>query len=259
MQGFNNTSATGGGSYSSTINDNYYSFPSAYETNFNITTSEDFQRLVNDINKPEPMTSTGLRFDQIPSVTGVPTRRQFFGPRKYLSPGNFRTKRNWQDTYKKYRKYSLRKKYGYKRSVRKHRTQKLRQIVSKGKVKRRIKRRRFVPGIESVIKNYLTQKGYPYCLPETVAVFSITGIPNDKDLIFDIHCCPTQDGAFVIEFRRTRGDAYIIAEIFGDLRKLLVSTYDEYESDDDESPVSGGMDVLPLASTQDLSFDHLIK
>jgi hypothetical protein len=207
-------------------------------------------------NTSEPMTSTGLTFDQIPSVTGVPTRRQFFGPRKYLSPGNFRTKRNWQDTYKKYRKYSLRKKYGYKR-----RTQKLRQIVSKGKVKRRIKRRRFVPGIERVIKNYLTQKGYSYLFPPNVAVFSISGIPSHKDLIFDIHCCPTQDSAFVIEFRRTRGDAFIIAKIFGDLRKLLVSSYDEYESDDDESSLSSGTGVVSFVAKQNLSFDFdaLIK
>jgi hypothetical protein len=212
-------------------------------------------------NTSEPMTSTGLTFDQIPSVTGVPITRKFFGPRKYLSPGNFRTKRNWQDTYKKYRKYSLRKKYGNKRSNPKRCVSKLRQIVSKGKVKRRIKRRMFVPGIENVIKNYLKQKGYPYCYPPNVAVFSITGIPNDKDLIFDIHCCPTQDGAFVIEFRRTRGDAFIIAKIFGDLRKLLVSRYDEYESDEDESSLSSGTGVVSFVAKQNLSFDFdaLIK
>ena len=156
----------------------------------------------------------------------------------------------------KYRKNSLRKKYGYKR-----RTQKLRQIVSKGKVKRRIKRRRFVPGIESVIKNYLTQKGYPYCFPPNVAVFSISGIPSDKDLIFDIHCCPTEDSAFVIEFRRTRGNAVIIAEIFHDLRKLLASRFEDNESDD-ENTLSGETHILPLVTNQgygSFNFDALIK
>jgi hypothetical protein len=212
------------------------------------------------------MTSIDLTFDQIPSVIGVRTIRQFFAPRKYLSPAHFLTNTNWGNKYKSCGGYSLRKKYGYKR-----RTQKLRQIVSKGKVKRRIKRRRFVPGIESVIKNYLTQKGYPYCLPETVAVFSISGIPSDKDLIFDIHCCINQDGVFVIEFRRTRGNAFIIAEIFHDLRKLLGSRYDDdEESDDEESddettlpatclPVSGNYNP-PVAGTSSykFNFDDLI-
>jgi hypothetical protein len=208
------------------------------------------------------MTSIGLTLDKIPSVIGVPIIRQFFAPQKYLSPVHFLTNKNWGNTYKSYYKYSLRKKYGYKR-----RTQKLRQIVIKGKVKRRIKRRRFVPGIESVIKNYLKQKGYPYCLPETVAVFSISGIPSDKDLIFDIHCCINQDGVFVIEFRRTRGDAFIIAEIFRDLRKLLGSTYEDDEESDDEAtlpatclPVSGKYNIAPVASTSNykFNFDDLI-
>ena len=182
------------------------------------------------------------------------------GPRKYLSRAHFLTNTNWGNKYKSCGGYSLRKKYGYKR-----RTQKLRQIVSKGKVKRRIKRRKFVPGIESVIKNYLTQNSYPYCYPSNVAVFSIKGIPGDKDLIFDIHCCPTEDGAFVIEFRRTRGDAYIIAEIFGDLRKLLVSRYDDDESDDesdDENTLSSETHILPLVTNQgygSFNFDALIK
>jgi hypothetical protein len=212
------------------------------------------------------MTRTGLTLDEIPSVIGVPIIRQFSDSRKYLSPAHFYTKRKWNDTYKSCGGYSLRKKYGYKR-----RTQKLRQIVSKGKVKRRIKRRRFVPGIESVIKNYLTQKGYPYCLPETVAVFSISGIPSDKDLIFDIHCCINQDGVFVIEFRRTKGDAFIITEIFRDLRKLLGSRYDNDESDDEESddettlpatglPVSGKYNIASVAGTSNykFNFDDLI-
>jgi len=218
------------------------------------------------------MTSTNLTFDQIPSVIGVPPIiRQFLSPRKYLSPAHFYTKRKWGNTYKSYSKYSLRKKYGYKR-----RTQKLRQIVSKGKVKRRIKHRKFVPGIERVIKNYFAQKDYPYCFPPNVAVFSISGIPSDKDLIFDIHICLTQDGSFVIELRRIRGDAVIIANILHDLRKLLGSRFENDESDDDSDdkntlsatglPVYGKYNIASVANTSgynfssgDFNFDTLIE
>jgi hypothetical protein len=97
------------------------------------------------------------------------------------------------------------------------------------------------------------------------------GYSGDKDLIFDIHCCINQDGVFVIEFRRTRGNAFIIAEIFHDLRKLLGSRYDDdEESDDEESddettlpatclPVSGNYNP-PVAGTSSykFNFDDLI-
>jgi hypothetical protein len=51
----------------------------------------------NKASYPLIITHTNLTFDQIPSVTGVPIRRQFYPPRKHLCPGNFVTVIEWEE------------------------------------------------------------------------------------------------------------------------------------------------------------------
>lgn len=75
--------------------------------------------------------------------------------------------------------------------------------------------------IEDVIKRFLESKGIRYSLPITIAVFSVQGVPADLSLEFDIHCCPTETSTYIIEFRRIRGDAFILSKLFFELKALL--------------------------------------
>lgn len=191
-------------------------------TSLSFSNPQEF-RLAAEKAHPFIVTHSNLTFDQIPSVTGVPIRRQFFAPRKYLSPSNFETLKKWEG----------------------------------------------VDGIESTIKDYFEKNGYPYCLPDTIAVFSVSGISSDRNLIFDIHCCPTQDGEkFVIEFRRVRGDAFILSKIFMELKSLLVPAgQEEEEAAADEEDVALGSsmqyDIPPVERSryngEYFNFDALIK
>jgi hypothetical protein len=148
-------------------------------------------RLAAEKAHPYIITHSNLTFDQIPSVTGVPIVRQFFPPRKYLSPSNFETKEQW-DT------------------------------------------------IKEKIEAYFDANGIPYCLPDTIAVFSVSGISSDRNLIFDINVCPVsketelEQQKYVIEFRRVRGDAFILSKIFLEIKALLVEEAEEEENDEVE-------------------------
>jgi len=128
---------------------------------------------------PFVISHTNLTFDQIPFVTGVPIKRQFYPPRSHLAPANFETTSDWSH-------------------------------------------------IEPTIKGFFDSKGIRYCLPGTIAVFSVHGIAADPNLVFDVHCCPrpidvvTNSPSFVIEFRRVRGDAFILSKLFFELKAKLV-------------------------------------
>lgn len=193
-------------------------------TNLSSSNSHDF-RLAAEKAHPYIITHSNLTFDQIPSVTGVPIRRQFFAPRKYLSPSNFETDLQWES-------------------------------------------------IEGEVKAYFDQNGIPYCLPDTIAVFSVSGISSDSNLIFDIHVCPApkqtelEQQKFVIEFRRVRGDAFILSKIFLELKSRLVPAgQEEEEAADDEEDLALGSsmqyDIPPVEksrySGEYFNFDALIK
>ena len=168
------------------------------ESSFTLSFSNaDKFRRAAEASHPYILTHTNLTFDQIPSVTGVPIKRQFYPPREFLSPGNFETVIEWEEFVR-------------------------------------------------IVKSYLEQIGIAYCLPETIAVFSINMTVDDPDypnLIFDIHYCPVpkhmetedQKQKFVIEFRRIRGDAFKIADIFFGLKKLFIPTSQEEEEDEEDA------------------------
>jgi hypothetical protein len=127
---------------------------------------------------PFVISNTNLTFDQIPFVTGVPIKRQFYPHRSHLAPANFETTSGW-------------------------------------------------PIIEATIKGFFDSKGIRYCLPGIIAVFSVHGIDADPNLVFDVHCCPrpidvvTNSSSFVIEFRRVRGDAFVLSKLFFELKAKL--------------------------------------
>lgn len=81
--------------------------------------------------------------------------------------------------------------------------------------------------IEATIKGFFDSKGIRYCLPGTIAVFSVHGVAADPNLVFDVHCCPrsidvvTNSSSFVIEFRRVRGDAFVLSKLFFELKAKL--------------------------------------
>jgi len=191
---------------------------------FSFSKPQEF-RLAAEKAHPYIITHSNLTFDQIPSVTGVPIRRQFFSPRKYLSPSNFETDKSWEE-------------------------------------------------IELQVKTYFDKNGIPYCLPETIAVFSVSGISSDRNLIFDIHCCPApklsndEPQKFVIEFRRVRGDAFILSKIFLELKSCLVPASQEEEeaiADNDDLAFGSSMQYdIPSVeksrySGEYFNFDALIK
>ena len=119
------------------------------------------------------MSHSNLTFDQIPFVTGVPVKRQFYPPRRHLSPANFETSTKWDK-------------------------------------------------IEILIREFFESKSIDYILPLSVAAFSVHGIPDDPDLVFDVHCCPIPESShYVIEFRRARGDAFKLAKLFFELKTIL--------------------------------------
>ena len=82
--------------------------------------------------------------------------------------------------------------------------------------------------IEEKAKQYFDANGIPYCLPDTNAVFSVSGISSDSNLIFDINVCQVSKETelelqkYVIEFRRVRGDAFILSRIFFGIKGLFV-------------------------------------
>ena len=132
---------------------------------------------------------TNLKFEDIPSVTGVQIVRQFYPPRKNPSPSHFLTNKSWDE-------------------------------------------------IMETISACFGELFIPFCLPETIAVFSVTGTPADSNLTFDIYCCPKDDGEFVIEFRKIRGDAFIMSRIFKKIKRRIVPA-DQLEEDDYEDPEEG--------------------
>ncbi len=136
---------------------------------------------------------TNLKFEDIPSVTGVQIVRQFFPPRKNPSPSHFWTNKLWDGEDE----------------------------------------------IMELIIHCLDEDNILFCLPDTIAVFSVTGTPADSNLSFDIYCCPNEDdGKFMIEFRRTKGDAFIMSRIFRKIKRCLVEA-DQLEEDDYEDPEEG--------------------
>jgi hypothetical protein len=193
-------------------------------SNLSFSNPQEF-RLAAEKAHPYIITHSNLTFDQIPSVTGVPIRRQFFAPRKYLSPSNFETDKTWEI-------------------------------------------------IEGELKEYFDANAIPYCLPDTIAVFSVSGISSDSNLIFDIHVCPapkqteSEQQKFVIEFRRVRGDAFILSKIFLELKSRLVPAgQEEEEAADDEEDLALGSSmqytIPPVEksrySGEYFNFDALIK
>jgi hypothetical protein len=127
--------------------------------------------------------STGLTFDQLPSVTFKmgPIERKFPPVRRFLSPSNFETIRSWID-------------------------------------------------IQHAITTNLGEKHIAFYLPQDEAIFYVKGVPNDKNLNFDIYCCQTESNTFIIEFRCVgRGNIDIFFSIFEDIRNLLVENEEELD------------------------------
>jgi hypothetical protein len=207
-------------------NQKVFGATSAFEqSNTNFANPEQFRLAAADKASPYIIAHTNLSFDQIPSVTGVPIRRQFFPPRRYLAPSYFKTSRVWEE-------------------------------------------------IDDKISTYFREKNIAFCLPETIAVFSVKGIQDDHNLIFDIYCCPTGNDTFVVEFRRVRGDAFILSKIFVEIRSLLATGLqdDDDEDDDAEVGMSNGSGSATMTERYNIppadksryageyfSFDALIK
>jgi hypothetical protein len=153
------------------------------------------------------------------SVTGVRIVRQFFPPRKYLSPSNFETEEQWET-------------------------------------------------IKEKVEAYFDANGITYCLPDTIAVFSVSGISSDSNLIFDIYVCPVsketelEPQKYVIEFRRSRGDALILSRIFLGIKALLVEEAEEEEEEENDEAQEGEL-IASAGSIQYngeyLNYDDLNK
>jgi hypothetical protein len=127
--------------------------------------------------------STGLTFDQLPSVTFKrgPIERKFPPVRRFLSPSNFETIRSWIE-------------------------------------------------IDHAITTYFMENGIAYRLLEDYAIFYVKGVPNDKNLNFDIYCCHTESNTFIIEFRRAgTGNIEILNRIFVGIMNLLVENEEELD------------------------------
>jgi hypothetical protein len=87
--------------------------------------------------------------------------------------------------------------------------------------------------IEAVVSEFFETNGIRYYLPLSIAVFSVNGVPSDPNLEFDVHCCPTESSTFIIEFKRIRGDPFILAKLFFNLRRILGDESDNILIDQD--------------------------
>lgn len=165
--------------------------------------------------RPFIITHSNLTLDQIPSVSGVPIRRQFFPPRKFLAPSHFESSRSWEE-------------------------------------------------IELEVSGYFRSRQVEFCLPLTTAVFSVQGTSADPSLLFDIHVSPTGAGTFIIEFRRNRGDAFILSKMFFELRSILSDFQEEEEQEEEEDGMEDGLGAFASSqyvvhASDYLNFDALIK
>jgi hypothetical protein len=84
--------------------------------------------------------------------------------------------------------------------------------------------------IQHAITTNLGEKHIAFYLPEDEAIFYVKGVPNDKNLNFDIYCCHRESYTFIIEFRCVgRGNIDIFFSIFEDIRNLLVKNEEELD------------------------------
>lgn len=128
--------------------------------------------------------------------------------------------------------------------------------------------------IETVVSEFFETNGIRYYLPLSIAVFSVNGVPSDPNLVFEVHCCPTERSTFVIEFKRIRGDPFILAKLFFNLRRVLgnesdnmlidqeighnsSSSFDEKESFSEEMFNPRGERMVYVSDH--FNFDSLIK
>ena len=76
--------------------------------------------------------------------------------------------------------------------------------------------------LEIAIREFFESKSILSTFPLSVDAFSVHGIPDDPDLVFDAHCCPIPESShYIIEFRRVRGDAFKLAKLFFELKTIL--------------------------------------
>jgi hypothetical protein len=123
--------------------------------------------------------------------------------------------------------------------------------------------------IKEKVEEYFDANGIPYCLPDTNAVFSISGISSDSNLIFDIRVCrvlketEVELQKYVIEFRRVRGDAFILSRIFLGIKALLVEEEEEEEEEEENDEAQEGELIASAGSIQYngeyLNYDDLNK
>jgi hypothetical protein len=124
--------------------------------------------------------------------------------------------------------------------------------------------------IKKIITQILRKYNIPFCLPETVGVFSVSIDPTDREtrLIFDIYCCLKEDkSGFVIEFRRPRGSYDTISSVIQEVRDQLESPKPDVDVDVDVDDLALGSsmqyDIPPIEQSRYqgayFDFDSLIK
>ena len=91
--------------------------------------------------------------------------------------------------------------------------------------------------IKEKVEKYFDENSIGYCLPDTNAIFSVSKNSSDSILIFDINVCPMSKETelelqkYVIEFRRIRGDAFILSSIFSEIKALFVKEENDVEKE----------------------------
>ena len=113
--------------------------------------------------------------------------------------------------------------------------------------------------IEKIICEYFIGKNISFCLPETIAVFSVKGVKDDQNLIFDIYCCPTNNDTFIVEFRRVIGDAKIFSKIFTDIRSLIAPELTDEDETGEAGNSGGGAGNSGGGAGNSGDFDNYIK